>query len=587
VKLVAATKLRREPGPTPGGEHPGASLSAASDVSPTLYRLHGDYFRSVGLDLDSPGFVLLNERNDIILVRAREDEIQRIHTFLMDRVFKSSDPGRPPSTNESEHAALAKPGGGAETNLVIRRFKVSHASFVEGLRNLKSAGRFVVVEGDVTPAPARSAAVFAAEREAPARSANEMIRDYFAAFGVSLDPPKSVFFDDRKGKLLVRASAEDLNSIHAAVEFLGASEPGPQPAARQAQAPEARVSPPAVTLHVQFTELPEQSPGELGLDWLFGLSPTNNPAPRAGSATDLLQATNLAHTENYRVDALRTEGESATLSEAQFQMLLHTLEQREGVDLLSAPTIKTFSGRKARIEIRDVKTIVSGAVTTDASSTNKNQASINYLTEQIGVGPMFEVTPVAEGRAWRLTALAGLTEFLGYDKPKKGDDYVVSTGGKPVHGDKPYPHFRALEARASALVSPGQTLALRGPSYGVTNKVKGGLFRKAKTEVSRKRIYIFVTVEQETATANAADENSPLVISIAKTPPFFSVGSKTMTIEEVRSLLAAEIARDSDLEVQFRPDGGAPISEILKVVDVAKEARIKVPPSLLVAPGSN
>ena len=51
---------------------------------------------------------------------------------------------------------------------------------------------------------------------------------------------------------------------------------------------------------------------------------------------------------------------SGILTDPQFRLVVRALEQREGVDLLSAPKITTVSGRQARIAIEDTQTIILG-----------------------------------------------------------------------------------------------------------------------------------------------------------------------------------------------------------------------------------
>jgi general secretion pathway protein D len=48
------------------------------------------------------------------------------------------------------------------------------------------------------------------------------------------------------------------------------------------------------------------------------------------------------------------------LTDPQFRVVIRALEQRQGVDLLSAPKITTLSGRQAQIKIVDVRYIVIG-----------------------------------------------------------------------------------------------------------------------------------------------------------------------------------------------------------------------------------
>ena len=570
---------------------PMPSVLVTNDL--VLHQTIRDYFAAAGVNLDPPKTLFFNERNGILMVRVSEDEIKIIRDAI-NSLLDGSDSNLPPTTVRSQGFSFNKTDSDARTNLVTRLFRADPTNLVQRLRN-RSAMK---PGGGADTKPPRLEVVTSTNT----LNVNEMVREYFISAGASLDPPKTVFFNDRKGILMVRATEDDINVIRSAIDemlntpatnqtpqALGAfghpgvlpSTPDAAPVAASPPPPhDARVSAPAVTLLVRFTFLPEQSSDELGLDWLFGQSPTNNPAPRTGPATELLQTTNLTHTENFRIDALRTEGQSATLTEAQFRVLLHTLEEREGVDVLSAPTIKTLSGRRARIEIRDAHTIVSAVEARNGVPATKTSASASYFTEKVSTGSMLDVTPFAEGGSWRLTALAGLTEFLGYDHPGKADEIKVSYGdAKPLYVQKPLPHFRSLEARASALLASGETLALRGPSFGVTNKIKGGIFRKAKTSVSRKRLYIFVTVLPETP--------APLVVVVGNTPPYLSVNAKSMTFEEVRSMMQVEVARNPSLRVQINSGRDAPVGEVLKVTKAAREANIKITPSLLVVPEKN
>jgi len=80
-----------------------------------------------------------------------------------------------------------------------------------------------------------------------------------------------------------------------------------------------------------------------------------NPAiPRA--ATDGLLTSGLS--SNPGIPAVGTL--SGILTDPQFRLVIRALEQRQGVDVLSAPKITTLSGRQARISIEDMQTIIIG-----------------------------------------------------------------------------------------------------------------------------------------------------------------------------------------------------------------------------------
>jgi general secretion pathway protein D len=73
---------------------------------------------------------------------------------------------------------------------------------------------------------------------------------------------------------------------------------------------------------------------------------------------------------------------SGILTDPQFRVVIRALEQREGVDLLSAPRITTMSGRQARISIEDTQSIILGF-------------SVQGLGGQGGVVPVGGAAPAA------------------------------------------------------------------------------------------------------------------------------------------------------------------------------------------------
>ncbi len=268
---------------------------------------------------------------------------------------------------------------------------------------------------------------------------------------------------------------------------------------------------PQIALEVQFAEITERGSDDLGLDWLFGQSPTNNPALQSGPATNLLTEPGSPSGQNLRVDLLRTEGQSATLTKDQFVALRKRLEDRAGVEFLTTPKILTESGRQARISVGDARTIVSGVGTTQGSATN--QAGINYQTEQIATGPSVDLVGTVEGGTTRLAIVAKVTEFLGYDQPKPGQEVkAASPGGKPVKGVMPLPHLRVRSTQADVSAGAGETVVLRGPLVSDTVRMVdkvvglgdlpllGRLFRTESTNNVRKRLYVFVTPTRVSAT---------------------------------------------------------------------------------------
>jgi type II secretory pathway component GspD/PulD (secretin) len=340
-----------------------------------------------------------------------------------------------------------------------------------------------------------------------------------------------------------------------------------------------------------MAEITEGSPADIGLDWLFGLSPTNNSAPQAGSATNVWPKATPSRAANFRVDYLRADGDAVKLTGPQFAALLERLKNIDGIDILTTPRIETLSGLKARVAVKDVKSIVTGVETTEGTETNS--AKVNYFTDKIEVGPSVEILPTLENEAWKLAIQATVTDFVGYDKPR-GDEVKVKTGKPgeaPLTGQMPLPHFRFREVLATARARAGETIALRGPLTIETNKIKGGVFRADKTVEVRKRLYVFVTAnsipgEKTLANGNAenASDGTSVRITLSSHVPYIHVEDQPVSVDRLQAILVEKVSKNPDLLVRIVGDAQAPMQEYLKVFDAAKKAKVKTTPTFLVSP---
>ncbi|HTG43784.1 MAG TPA: hypothetical protein VK633_04565 [Verrucomicrobiae bacterium] len=182
--------------------------------------------------------------------------------------------------------------------------------------------------------------------------------------GGPLPPQKAIFFNDRMGVLMVRATLRDLDIVENALQALN-------------------ITPPQVTIEARIAEVSQRDNKAVGFDWYLGnillgngkaglqggtapsfadSGSTANPEgtfpnpPLTRSGTDQLLTSGLTH--NSGIPAVATL--SGILTDPQFRVVIRALEQREGVDLLSAPKITTVSGRQARIAIEDTQTIILG-----------------------------------------------------------------------------------------------------------------------------------------------------------------------------------------------------------------------------------
>ena len=195
--------------------------------------------------------------------------------------------------------------------------------------------------------------------------AKEFLENQGVSFAI---PGSSANFLPQTSRLIVRNTADNLELVDAIVEQANVS--GPK----------------QVEIEAKFVEITQNNLKELGFDWLLGpfnLNPKGSVALRGGtSGTGTLvnqadypfstnglnpvtagnRSGNLAINGN-AIDSLllgTTAGQvlapgifgvGGLLTDPQFQLVVRALNQKKGVDLLSAPRVTTKSGQRAVIEI--------------------------------------------------------------------------------------------------------------------------------------------------------------------------------------------------------------------------------------------
>ena len=379
-------------------------------------------------------------------------------------------------------------------------------------------------------------------RESDTSELITIVKDFFTAAGVTLDPPKAVFFNDRSGMLMVRATMQDLDTIEQAIQILN-------------------VAPPQLTIESKIAEVSQDDNRALGFDWFLGNTLLNHgsmgvqggTAPSFGSPTTSASAANPsgvfpgpgsittptpgylfpAATDNILTSGLRNTAPAVAtytgiLTDPQFRVVIKALEQRQGVDLLSAPKITTLSARQAQIKVVDIKYIVTDLGINQTSSGGGLGtvggvgavggggvvgSSIQPITEPVELGPVLDVVPYvsADGYTIQMTIIPTLKEFIGYDldTAKLFQAQAQSVGGaaaaNPLTTTTPLPQFRLRQVVTSAVVWDGQTVVLGGLISENVTKTKdkvpmlgdlpffGRLFRSESSQSTKKNLLIFVT----------------------------------------------------------------------------------------------
>ena len=82
--------------------------------------------------------------------------------------------------------------------------------------------------------------------------------------------------------------------------------------------------------------------------------------------------------------------------------------------------------------------------------------------------------------------------------------------------------------------------------------------------------------ESSQAQKTGANEAAPMVVSIdPKGNLRLGADATPVTVERLKDKLLAEVARTPDLKLAISADKNAPIGQVIKVMDVSKEAKLK------------
>ncbi len=365
----------------------------------------------------------------------------------------------------------------------------------------------------------------------------QTVRNFFLAAGVILDPPKTLFYNDRNGLLMVRATLSDLDIIEQAIHVLN-------------------VPPPQLSIKARFAEVNLSQNKQLGFDWYLGntLSSSGKIGAQGGSAPSFqgdpgitspanptgvfpgpdpsgLNQIAPSATDNLLTSGLRNNAPAlgtltGILTDPQFRFVVRALEQRGGINVLNAPEVTTVSSRQTQIKAVDVKFVVTsldlnqtsggGGGGGTAGGTTGGQgavgSSIQPIATPIELGPVLDVLPYvsADGYTIQMTIIPTLKEFTGYDleTAQLFQAQAQSVGGVPtatIRQNIPLPNFRLRQVATTASVWDGQTVVLGGLISDSETKVKdkvpflgdlplfGRLFRSESNISSKKNLMIFVT----------------------------------------------------------------------------------------------
>jgi len=389
-----------------------------------------------------------------------------------------------------------------------------------------------------TALPQAGAAPSAAN--SPRVAARYNAQDYLVSQGVEFPVGASANYLPAGSKLVVRNTRDNIDQIDALVDAAMG------------------VAPSQVDIQTKFLEINQNNIQELGFDWLLGpfsigcwvygsggggsnsLNAANYAFNPAGMNTVGTLRTGDQAISGNSIDALLAGqvGGSTTpapgvfsvagvFTDPQFQMVIHALNQKKGIDLMSAPKVTTKSGVKATVKIvdefiyprqYDPPQIPQNVSNNGIPPTVTPSFPRDFTKQDLGVVLDAKPTIGPDGYTIDLELNPKVTDFDGfinYGSPLNSVGYVrtTGTGGALLI---PYvqtlttntinqPVFTIREVNTFVTVWDGQTVALGGLIREDVQKVQdkvpilgdmplaGRLFRSDADQKLKKNLVIFVT----------------------------------------------------------------------------------------------
>jgi general secretion pathway protein D len=372
-------------------------------------------------------------------------------------------------------------------------------------------------------------------------------RTMLESMGVAFPPGANATFWPHSGTLIVRNTQDNLDFVDALVDQANLSQPK------------------QVSIESKFIEINQNNLKELGFDWLLGPFSLNgkvfgsggtagNQAPLAGQTFPFNDAngnpigqnpvTNGNRSGNFAISANALDallmpglgqvagaapgifGLAGVFTNPQFQVVIRALNQKKGIDLLSAPSVTTKSGQRAIVEVvrefRYPRTYTQPQVPSISSSLVGGTVPVvvtpttpqDWETRNTGV--TLEVEPVVggDGATIDLNLIPQVVEFEGfinYGSPINAVGVNTAMGisiSQPIELTPNIinqPVFSTRKVTTSVSVYDGQTVVLGGLMREDVQKTEdkvpilgdipliGRAFRTNVEQHEKKNLVMFVT----------------------------------------------------------------------------------------------
>ena len=298
---------------------------------------------------------------------------------------------------------------------------------------------------------------------APEEDSTLTIKDVLEQSGVPFPEGAKIFLDARTGTLIVRNTSGNLAIIE---KIIGALD----------------VTPFQVTIESKFVDISEDTARELGLESFItrdtplsiARGPNDVIAARAGNA-NAGQFTSSTVDQKGFTHGLRFLSTAAgaprgnifnfasVLTQPQFQLVLHALDQSGMANILSAPKVTTANNQQAKIEVvteifYPTQFQITPATTNDQGTVVTPPVVIPGAFTSRSVGIELEVTPSvgADKKTISLTLVPEVSALSGWQ------DFGIAVGSNFPAIPILQPIFTSKNVTASIVINDTETVVLGG-----------------------------------------------------------------------------------------------------------------------------
>ncbi|HKS36572.1 MAG TPA: hypothetical protein VJW76_05245, partial [Verrucomicrobiae bacterium] len=370
------------------------------------------FFEGAGVNPNPPNMVFFKDRTGILMVRATAEELD-----LVQKAIAALNIAPPQSPAESKSVEV----GPNDTKKLGFDWFLGNTLLSNG--QLGSQGGTAPPQEDKTkPVSSPTPLETRSFRVDPHRlreslqkqlagdlSTNvvESVRRFFEGAGVNVFSPNTIYYDERTGLLMVRATKEEFETVEKALAILN-------------------YSPAQITIESRLMEMPTDTAGILGLD----LPPPNST----------------------------TNTWKRVLTAAQMQALLRAAEQSSAMGILIAPKIlpapkvTTLSGRQTQIQVMDngMTTRIKPQALAQPGVQPTNGATSPFTMSAIPPGSVLNLVPEVDSDGYTIHVTASIS--------------VMRARGEGKHAHLPLPILLIRQMQAEADVYNGQTLVLGNPN---------------------------------------------------------------------------------------------------------------------------